>query len=82
MIFRANRLTRLAGAIIVNLTDFFGFLFQPNAVKLPLHFGKAIKHLLQNSSEFTPLKDLPLSEESDKLELATTLWTEKLISVQ
>eukprot|EP00794_Sanderia_malayensis_P000387 gene387-1021_t len=55
---------------------------EPNAVKLPLHFGQAISYLLQNSSKYVLIKDLPLTEDKDKLELATTLWTEKLISVK
>ena len=60
----------------------FVFLLQPNAVKLQPHFGNAIKYLLDHTDEFVDLSDFPLTDESDKLELATILWTEKLICVK
>ena len=58
------------------------FFLQPNTVKLALHFAKPIKYLLDHCHEFVAIKDLPLAEDNDKIELASTLWTEKLISVK
>ena len=64
------------------LTVKYAYLLQPNAVKLQPRFGKAVKYLLDHTNEFIGLSDLPLTDESDKIELATILWTEKLISVK
>jgi len=55
---------------------------EPNAVKLDLHFAKPVRYLLEHCREFISLKDLPLEEESDKLELAKTLWAERLVCVK
>ncbi|XP_065057201.1 ribosomal oxygenase 2-like [Rhopilema esculentum] len=63
-------------------THMISGLSEPNTVKLALHFAKPIKYLLDHCHEFVAVKDLPLAEDNDKRELASTLWTEKLISVK
>jgi len=53
----------------------------PVGVKLALHYSKAAQMIL-NSKDFIKVKDLPLTEDDDKITIATVLFAEDLVLKQ
>lgn len=54
---------------------------KPVTLKLPLHFGRAAV-TLWNSKDFIRVKDIDLEEDDDKLQFATTLYSDDLIEIK
>ncbi|XP_047128040.1 ribosomal oxygenase 2 isoform X1 [Hydra vulgaris] len=51
------------------------------SLKLPIHFAQAITSVM-NSNDFICVRDLPLDDDEDKLQLATSLYSDDLIEIK
>ncbi|XP_034240960.1 ribosomal oxygenase 1-like isoform X2 [Thrips palmi] len=51
-------------------------------IEIPVHFAPAVEHLIISYPKFTPINDLPLENDADKIQLATELWERALVLTQ
>ena len=64
--------------LLFNITFLF-IIIQPNGVKFPSAYSQCLQVMFKTVSDI-PLASLPL-EESDRLNVALTLWAEGLLTV-
>ncbi|XP_034257102.1 ribosomal oxygenase 1-like [Thrips palmi] len=51
-------------------------------IEIPVHFAPAVEHLILSYPKFTPIYELPLENDADKIQLATELWERALVLTQ
>lgn len=51
-------------------------------IEIPLNFAPAVEHLIVSYPKFTPICDLPLDVDTDKMQIATELWERALVLTQ
>ncbi|XP_052128148.1 ribosomal oxygenase 1 [Frankliniella occidentalis] len=48
-------------------------------IEIPLNFAPAVEHLIHSYPSFTAISDLPLDQDSDKVQITTELWERGLV---